>query len=320
MIATATHVAAISAGWKWIAVLIGFGFLGLLYIFIAVSAKPKSWNPWKLVEGADGRPSTSKLQWFLWLVAVLWAYVVLWVIRAHGGDYSAISTIPTNLLTVLGFSTGTAAAAKGITYAYTTNNKVVKSPASTTSPASPGASGSTNGSSPATGGVLTDDGGAPELAKIQMVGFTFVAIGIFLATVIHQISSSPPTVELPNIDSSLMVLMGISQGGYLGKKLVTLGAPILSAPSPTQVAASTSSAGSSVTVTGANLGQSQLGSVLLLNGKQFTPTSWASTSIVFEVPTTNPAGNTPWPASSQLSISVIVGGQQSNTVTVEVTS
>jgi hypothetical protein len=337
MLASVTHVATVSDGWKWIAVLIGLGFLALLYLFIAVSSAKtaKAWNPWTLVQGADGRPSTSKLQWFLWLVAVLWAYVVLWVIRAHGGDYSTVPTIPTNLLTVLGFSTGTAAAAKGITYAYTNNNKVVKTPASTgstastaspastgstASTASPGQSGTTNGPPSATGGVLTDDSGVPELAKIQMVGFTFVAIGIFLATVIHQIAGSPPMVGLPNIDSSLMVLMGISQGGYLGKKLVTLGAPILSAPSPGQVAASTSTITSSVTVPGANLGPSQLGSVLLLNGQPITPTSWASTSIVFTVPLTNPAGSVPWPASSQLSINVIVGGQQSNTVTVEVTS
>jgi len=53
--------------------------------------------------------------------------------------------------------------------------------------------------------------GAPELAKIQVMGFTLVVIGIYLATVIHQIVSNPVITSLPNIDASLLVLMGISQ-------------------------------------------------------------------------------------------------------------
>jgi hypothetical protein len=53
-----------------------------------------------------------------------------------------------------------------------------------------------------------------------MVGFTFVAIGVFLAAPIHQLAANPPVTTLPDIDSSLMVLMGISQGGYLAKKVV----------------------------------------------------------------------------------------------------
>ena len=67
-----------------------------------------------------------------------------------------------------------------------------------------------------------------------MTGFTFVAVGIFLATVIHQIVANPVVTSLPDIDSSLLVLMGISQGGYLGKKLVTFGAPVLRARRPTR--------------------------------------------------------------------------------------
>jgi hypothetical protein len=63
------------------------------------------------------------------------------------------------------------------------------------------------------------------LAKIQMLAFTTVAIGIFLATVIHQIVTNDIAAGLPDIDASLMVLMGISNGGYLGKKLVTFGTP-----------------------------------------------------------------------------------------------
>jgi len=71
-----------------------------------------------MFRGFDGLASTSKLQWFLWLIVILFGYTSLWVLRAEQGDYSALSNIPVNLLTVLGFSTATAAAAKGITSGY----------------------------------------------------------------------------------------------------------------------------------------------------------------------------------------------------------
>src|SRR5215831_16611786 len=101
--------AAVSAGLKWAAVLCGLGLLVLLYLVTA--AVSKYWNPRKLVEGADGRASTSKFQWLLWLVAIFFAYTTLWVLRAAQGDFSALSETPVNLLTILGLSTGTAAAA-----------------------------------------------------------------------------------------------------------------------------------------------------------------------------------------------------------------
>jgi hypothetical protein len=71
--------------------------------------------------------------------------------------------------------------------------------------------------------VLADDDGQPDIGKVQMIGFTFVAVGIFVATLIHQLASTPVTTTLPDIDSSLLVLMGISQGGYLGSKLFSGG-------------------------------------------------------------------------------------------------
>lgn len=303
--------AAVSPGWKWLAVLIGLGVLALLYLMSAVFG---SWNPWKLVEGADGRASTSKFQWMLWIVVIVFAYTVLWVLRAKQGDYSAISQVPVNLLTVLGFSTGTAAAAKGITSGYAQTNRVAKPPAAT--------QGAAAGTSQ--GGILQDDTGMPELAKIQMVGFTLIAVGIFLATVIHQIASKQVTTTLPNLDSSLLVLMGISQGGYLGKKLVTFGTPTLYPPVPPQAVA-----GTSITLPGVNLGAPPAGSgltaapgsQLTLNGVPISPSSWSDSSIAFSVPAAAPADGAPWTLPKQtVQLAVTVGGQTSNSVAFTVTS
>lgn len=292
---------AISAGSKAGAILIGVAFLVVLYVVTALIT-----GHWRLKEvfaGFDGFASTSKLQWFLWLIAILFGYVALWVLRAEQGDYTALSEIPVNILTVLGFSTATAAAAKGITAGYVQTGKVVK----TGPPANPTAA--------TTGGIFQDDGGAPELAKIQMIAFTIIGIGIFLATVFHQIAIGDIKDGLPNVDSSLLVLMGISQGGYLGKKLVTFGTPALFAPNPLSAPS-----GTAVTVSGSGLGAQQGNSQLLLNGAPIAITAWSDTSIQFTVPADNPATGAAW-ANLPMAVSLVVSmtGQLSNAATLKVT-
>jgi hypothetical protein len=215
-----------SAGAKWGAVLSGLGMVVLLYGITAVITG--HWKPSELFRGFDGVASTSKLQWLLWLVVTLFGYAALWVLRAEQSNLSALDNIPVNILTVLGFSTVTMTAAKGI--------KTGQVQAGRVAPVNPVTAGPARAEN---GGIFQDDGGNPELAKIQMMAFTIIAIGIFLATVIHQIVTDGMTVGLPDIDASLMVLMGISHGGYLGKKLVTFGTPGAAGPfiAPGQVTA-----------------------------------------------------------------------------------
>jgi hypothetical protein len=301
MVAILASAGQVSTGWKWIAALIGLGVLGLLWAFVALANKKIGWRIWKLIEGADGAPSTSKFQWFVWLVAILFSYTVLWVLRARGGDWSAIANVPGNLLAVLGFSTTTAVAAKGIAVGYLQSGRITKANAQA-------------GTVAAQGGILVDDTGYPELAKIQMVGFTFIAVGIFLATVIHQIVSDPVQTELPNIDSSLLVLMGLSQGGYIGKKLVSVTTPVLYPISPPSVARS-----SAVTLQGASFGQSQGGSQLLLDGYAIPATTWSDTSITFDVPTIYPGASLNWNPPQPVRIAVEIGGQSSNDAPLTVT-
>ncbi len=290
----AAAAGAVSLQWKWYAVLIG---LGVLVVLGAIAAIPTKGKLWQLANGADGRASTSKFQWLLWMMVIIFAYSALWVLRTRQGDYTASSQVPVNLLTVLGFSTGTAAAAKGITAGYVQSDRLAKPVA-------------VKG---AKGGLIQDDSGVPDLAKLQMIGFTLVAVGIFLWTLGHQIFSSPVSTSLPNIDSSMLVLMGISQGGYLGKKLVTFSSPIL------YPLAEPAAAGSTVTVTGANLGvppsgtQPPAGAQLTLDGQPVPNPQWSQTSITFAVPGDPPA------SAKKVSLAAIVMGQKSNNVTLTIT-
>ena len=288
-------------GAKWGAVGSGLGLLVVLYLVVA--AFSGHWNPRELVKGFDGFASTSKLQWFLWLVVIIFAYAALWVLRAEQHDVSALPDIPVNILTVLGFSTGTAAAAKGITGGYVQAGKVTKTGAPT--------EGATVAN---TGGIFQDDSGGLELAKIQMVAFTIIAIGIFMATVLHQIITDDISASLPDIDSSLLVLMGISHGGYLGKKLVTFGTPSLYPPGPL-----TGPPATKVSLAGENLG-SQPGSQLLFDGSAVQVTKWSDSAVEFTVPGHDPATGTSWaglPKVVPLVVSVM--GQPSNPVKFTVT-
>ena len=67
------------------------------------------------------------------------------------------------------------------------------------------------------GPVLSDDTGFPELAKIQMIGFTFVAVGIFLATLIHQIHAQPPITTLPAGVFTMQIGVGSAGGVALAE-------------------------------------------------------------------------------------------------------
>jgi hypothetical protein len=292
--ATNTATVTVSAGWKWAAVGIGLGAVVLAYVLGAAVAD--SWSPMavfrKLVEGADGLASTSKFQWLLWLAAVVFVYVTLWVVRAASGNFSAISDIPANVMTVLGFSTGTMVIAKGIRVA--TGPPGLAPNAATTSVLS---------------GLFADDAGVPALAKVQILTFTFIAVGIFLAGFVHQLTATQVSTSLPNIDASLLVLMGISQGGYLGKKIVTSGTPLLnklpmSAVAPDAV----------VTLQGNSLGSAQPGSQLMMDKWPIAYDSWSDTAIGFKVPEERPDHSAWMGGATDVKMSVIVNGVQSNQV------
>jgi hypothetical protein len=281
--------AVLTLGWKWAAVGIAVAFLALLYVVVSLLAS--NWNPLSLARGTDGPLSTSKFQWLLWLVAVLFVYVALLVIRFKQNNYSAINNIPVNVLIVLGFSTATAVAAKGITVAQLQNGQVDKSQAA--------------------GGLFLGDQNYPDIAKTQMLAFTFVAIGIFIATFVHQLNVNPPVTTLPNIDASLLVLMGISQGGYVGKKLVTTSTTVLYGVNPNE-----GDPGDAVGLTGSAFGSSLDGSQVTLDGGvvQDPGITWSDKSIGFKVPARDVARNKNWGVAQDISVRVIVNGQPTNPV------
>jgi hypothetical protein len=74
--------------------------------------------------------------------------------------------------------------------------------------------------------LFKDSSGSPDLGKIQLMLWTLIAVGVFLSGVfanIHNPGVCTPQGEckesLPDIGETLMILMGLGHGAYLGKKI-----------------------------------------------------------------------------------------------------
>jgi hypothetical protein len=279
------------------------GIAALLLAWVLYGLLAGTWNIWKLVTGTDGRASTSKLQWFLWTVVVVFAYVAIWTAGALDGNLVPITEIPQNLLIAMGLSVTTMAAAKGITVSYVNSGRVIKTSAD------PGEKKDTG-----LGPVVSSDERVPDLSKIQMMIWTLVAIVIYLFPVVDQIGSGH---ALPDIDPTLMVLMGLGQGAYLGKKLVTTITPRLTGLSPVE-----GNPGTQITIIGMAFGAEQAGSLVTMDRNPFQPQGlqWADTQIQFTLPEKPPSGQA-WKPGQRVIFGVIVGGQESvNTLPFTVTT
>jgi hypothetical protein len=121
-----------------------------------------------------------------------------------------------------------------------------------------------------------------------------------------------PNLGLPDIDASLMVLTGLSQGGYLGKKLTdSTGTDVtLNCLVPSSVVAQRRTR---VVLYGSNFEKGSSDSCLTINGMPLgfaDLDSWAPEMISFWISETGPQGQA-WDKSSAQAVGVVVDGQPS---------
>lgn len=281
---------------NWDALLAGVGIL--LIAWALYRASTGEWNPLKLIDGADGRPSTSKGQWFFWTVAVLYAYVCIYYVRAKNGNFAAIQEIPSNLLITMGLSGTTMALAKGIT-----SYKVsVRSLNKTAAPAP--AAGKANANQ---GSLINDDDGYPALSKIQVLAWNGIAIIIFLIEVFHTVVTAKEAalLGLPDIDGSLMALMGVGQAAYLGKKMADSHTPRL-----TGLSKGATKPGEEIIIFGEAFGESQNGSQITFDRTPVEPAvkEWLTDQVKFVFPAKMTSGD-PWTPGQKIMVSLVVNGK-----------
>jgi hypothetical protein len=255
-------------------------------------------HPWKLVEGEDGRASTSKMQLWLWTIVAIFAYVAITVARINATatkPFTPIEAFPAGLLLAMGFSSATAVAAKGITSSYVASGQIAK-------PSAPGGQRVAD--------LVTRDNGQPDLVKFQMLAWTLVALGVFLVSLYEHIYGPTPNLtSLPDVDPALAVLMGIGQGTYVFHKLTLSSVPIITALSPTMG----SGKPLTISIQGSGFGTSANGSTVTVDGTPIPATAWTDAEIKVALPALTITGPA-WIAGKRVQIGVTVNGLDSNTL------
>lgn len=291
----------------------GWGTVALLFFWAVTWLLTGRLNPFSLVIGEDGRPSTSKLKPFLWTVVMIFAYAALYSAKVKRGSFEPIANIPANLLIAIGLDVATLVAAKGITESQIASGQVEKPPPVTPTTATTVASTSNAGP----GAVFQDDNGFPELTKIQTITWTgfaiviyFVAVDAALKAVAAAQANSPiiTDLSLPDIAPAMMVLIGLGNAAYLGKKLVTTDTPVLTA-----IAVDRTTAFPVVTLTGVAFGTIQNGSRITINEKEIidSPLEWSNERVKFKLPDKNPNGGD-WIGGQTVRIGLFVKGRTTN--------
>lgn len=252
--------------------LFGVGAIAIFWIFsfaVTGNANPLilaySENPPK--PGEKRALSASKFQSLIWTLITLFAYVSIFGARflsmKAGEPVSSVELpgLPVKLLILMGLSVATAAGSKGVTISYKSQGLIDKKG----------------------GGLLTTPQEDADLIKIQMLVWTIIAAGIYMITVVDNISNN--TFELPDIEGALLVLMGASQGAYIGNKLVSKDVT----KTPRLLGISPSIDGNSLTIDGENFGSEQGASYVRLNNTDIKAAnteiiSWSDFHIQLKIP------------------------------------
>jgi hypothetical protein len=170
-----------------------FGSIGLgVLVLLIMSALYWWWSggkwPNHIYRSDDsGASSASKAQLLLWTVVAIFSYTVIYADRVlNHNTFDVPTEIPSNLLVAMGLSAGTTLAAKVVSGTQIRSGKAQKQ------------------EEDSKGGILLNDDGEPDLSKIQMMAWTFLAVGVYLISVLKVISISFQVPDLPDINPTLL--------------------------------------------------------------------------------------------------------------------
>ena len=224
----------------------------------------------------DGTPSASRAQFVIWTAVAAYSYIAITADKAIIHGYFDFNTeFPLNLILAMGLSAGTALVSQSIS--------TQKDDASVDS----------------RGGILLDDTGNFDLGKIQMMAWTVIAAGGYLILVYHNIFSGFDIPGLPDIDPSLLALMGIGDTTYLLKKKIDNKPPEIISLDKTQ-----GNIDEAIGINGNNFGTG--GKIWInTNGESIVrDLTWSDRRITLKLPQGQESG--------ELKIAIEVAGKKSN--------
>ncbi len=258
-----------------------FGYASLI-IFWVISYRVTN-NPWpwalamsesKVNGELEKVYSASKTQALVWTIITLFTYVSIFGARylaSDGQNFPTLPDIPVNLLVLMGMSVTVAAGSKNVTIDYKSKGLIPEK----------------------SGGLTKNPENEADLVKTQMLIWTFVGTFVYLLSVTRYIEAGDYTVMFPDVDGALLVLMGASQGSYLGNKIVTKDLP--KKPIIRSLLPLTGPPETPVAILGENFGDQQKQNFVTINDKTIrTQTDglyeWSDTQIQITIPSDLPSG------------------------------
>lgn len=180
----------------------------LIVLFVSKEGSTLSLN--NIFVGQDKRLSNSKSQMAVWFFVVLVSYISLSILRAINGGLEFVGGIgiPQNLLFLSGLSALTYGGAKVITQSQVNSNPASKQDAPE--------------KKAGLQDFFTDDEGKTDFGDLQMTFITLLAVVVYLIQLLSFLSvlELHRLVSLPDLDTTILSIFGLSQGAYLTKKAV----------------------------------------------------------------------------------------------------
>jgi hypothetical protein len=164
-----------------------------------------------IIRGDFWVPSLSLFQFFAWTIVIAFSFFGIYLLRIFEGEFfpfiENFGNFPSNLLLLMGISV----AVPIISIGYT--RKEYEIPEERPQKLPPFS-------------MMFQQKGRITLNRFQMFLWTWIGIIIYLMIVFGTVSEAIVTsnitqLSLPNVDSILVALMGLSQVGYLGGRFVS---------------------------------------------------------------------------------------------------
>lgn len=162
---------------------------------------PKQFILLRVLLDEKGHASLSLFQFLLWTLLISFLYITLWFLQLGAGSTQAPTTIQPELMLLMGISVAVPIANKGILeykkFKERDEREIYEEPRYSS---------------------MLEEQGRPSLLRLQMFLWTLAALVIYFWLFLTSLSTAAAGAVpgLPDIDPTLLFLMGISQAGYLG--------------------------------------------------------------------------------------------------------
>jgi hypothetical protein len=177
-------------------------------------------NFFDIIRGQDMVPSLSVFQFLLWTYVLMFAFIGVYFVRIFGGvSDPPQGPLPVYLLAITGISVTTPIVSSLIS-SYRFSSVQSYDDSSQDAGSEDREEAPPPAKRPAFGEMLRLNE-KPTLSRFQMFAWTWISIGIYLSvlfSVIGETSTSVQNLSVPDIDPTLVVLMGLSQVAFLGLK------------------------------------------------------------------------------------------------------